>query len=33
VVSGGIGTCAVVLAWSRWFPEMRDVDRLDGPLA
>jgi hypothetical protein len=29
VIAGGIGTIAVALAWSRLFPELRKVDRLD----
>jgi len=28
VVLGGVGTCLVVVVWSRLFPEMRDVDEL-----
>ena len=28
-VLGGVGTCAVVLLWAWWFPELRRVDRLD----
>jgi len=30
VVLGGIGTCAVVVAWALLFPALRRVDRLDG---
>ncbi len=30
VVAGGIGTCLVVLLWMLLFPELRDIDRLDG---
>jgi hypothetical protein len=28
-VLGGLGTCAVVVLWAWWFPELRRVDRLD----
>jgi hypothetical protein len=30
VVVGGIGTLAVALLWSRWFPEIRRVRHLAG---
>ncbi|HEY8073385.1 MAG TPA: MFS transporter [Labilithrix sp.] len=29
VVAGGVGTCLVVLAWALFFPDLRDVDRMD----
>ena len=32
VLVGGVGTCLVVLAWTRVFPELRAVDRLDRSL-
>ena len=28
VVLGGIGTIAVAALWARWFPDLRDRDRL-----
>jgi MFS family permease len=31
VVVGGVGACAVVVLWAVLFPELRRVDRLDGP--
>jgi len=30
VVAGGIGTLLVALLWARWFPALRDRDRLAG---
>jgi MFS family permease len=30
VVVGGIGSCVIVFVWAWLFPELRDVDRLDG---
>jgi len=30
VVLGGLGTLGVAVLWSRWFPELRDRDRLVG---
>jgi MFS family permease len=30
VVAGGIGTILVALLWARWFPQLRDRDRLAG---
>jgi MFS family permease len=30
VVVGGVGTMAVAFFWSRWFPELRTAERLDG---
>jgi hypothetical protein len=32
VLAGGALTLAVTVTWSRLFPSLRDVDRLDGPL-
>lgn len=29
VVLGGVGTVAVALLWWRWFPALRDIDRLE----
>ena len=29
VVLGGLGTVAVALLWMRWFPALRDIDRLE----
>ncbi|HEX3595145.1 MAG TPA: MFS transporter, partial [Polyangiaceae bacterium] len=31
VIVGGIGSCLIVVLWAWLFPELRDVDRLDGP--
>ena len=28
VVAGGLGTLAVAMLWARWFPALRDRDRL-----
>lgn len=33
VVMGGVGTLLVVGLWSRWFPELRRIDRLEVPQA
>ena len=30
VVLGGVGTLTVAALWSRWFPALRDRDRLVG---
>ena len=30
VVVGGLGTLLVAALWARWFPELRDRDRLVG---
>lgn len=29
-IFGGVGTLVVTGLWARWFPELRDADRLDG---
>jgi Transmembrane secretion effector len=33
VMMGGIGSLAVAALWARWFPELRDRDRLIEPAA
>jgi hypothetical protein len=31
VVIGGVSTVAIAVLWSRWFPELRERDKLVGP--
>jgi hypothetical protein len=30
VVIGGVGTVAVAVLWSKWFPQLRQARHLDG---